>query len=82
MSEIKTGGPAFPQGIDQGASGAGFPIVEITGGLTIWDHFAGQALQGLLANRTQVTGMQTVEDVVSWVKVYADSMIKAREVKE
>lgn len=34
------GGPAFPQGIDQGASEAGFPIVEHTGGMTIRDYFA------------------------------------------
>jgi hypothetical protein len=92
MSEIKTGGPAFPQGIDQGASEAGFPIVEITGGLTVRDYFAAKALQGIIATPDErsiqgtpeeVEAMQTKwieQDAISAYK-FADAMIKAREAK-
>ena len=42
--------PAYPQGIDQGASDAGFPIVEHRGGITIRQAFVMAAMQGLCAN--------------------------------
>ena len=90
MSEIKTGGPAFPQGIDQGASEAGFPIAEITGGLTIRDYFAAKALQGLMANPNVVgfnasCGWSLVncdhDDISRFALTQAGSVIKALEAK-
>jgi hypothetical protein len=72
---IETGGPAFPQGIDQGASEAGFPIVEITGGLTIRDYFAAKALQGLLGYPHTTTD---VDDFAQTAYRHADAMIKER----
>jgi len=83
MSEIKTGGPAFPQGIDQGASEAGFPIAEITGGLTIRDYFAAKALQGLMAN-PNVVGQHSSwghDEIASFTLKQADASLKAREAK-
>lgn len=41
MTKLNDGGPAFPQVSD------GFHGIEATGGLSVRDYFAGQALIGL-----------------------------------
>ena len=72
------GGPAFPQGKDQGASDAGFPIVEITGGMTVRDVFAAAALQGLLSGDLNPYN-ETHADAALLSYRYADAMLAERE---
>ena len=81
MSDIKDGGPAFPES----ASGP-YPngeIVEGRPGMSLRDYFAGQALAGWLSSWTTNSSPLWFEaDHVSAAAYdYADAMIKAREVK-
>lgn len=65
MSEKETGGPAFPQ-----------QSVVLDKGMTLRDHFAGLALQGLLAD-TNLQG-----SAAEWaMRAYelADAMLEARK---
>jgi len=48
MTEIKTGGPAYPQ--DEMMDSAHSEIHRQHEGMTLLDYFAGQALVGLIAN--------------------------------
>lgn len=80
----KTGGPAFPQGIDEGTSAAGFPIVEHKGGLTIRDYFAGQAMVGELSSQSEHIGEyennKKSADLLAYRSfMFADAMIEARD---
>jgi len=77
MTQIKDGGPAFP--FIQWRSPDGMISVKSTDGMSLRDHFAGQALVGLLSTYST--------DEVAWEKVasrsygIADAMLAAREVK-
>ena len=85
MSEIKTGGPAFPFGVRQeniDTYGCNKPYVteENEPGMTLRDYFAAKAMQSLLARST--FGIEDDPcDVSSTAYDYADAMIKAREAK-
>jgi hypothetical protein len=71
MTTINDGGPAFPPVHD--------PETHQSG-LTLRDWFAGQALQGMLANQHQYKA----EDEAMFARdayVLADSMLKARGTK-
>ena len=67
MSEIKTGGPAFP---DYGESG-----------MTLRDYFAAKALQGWLSTYPTEMDISNVnkEFVAKHMYEMADAMLKARE---
>jgi hypothetical protein len=68
MSDTKnTGGPAFP-----------IPNVDHAfDGMTLRDHFAGLAMNGLLSDSTCDTGGW--DDFAREAYVIADAMLKARE---
>ena len=63
MSEIDSGGPAFPTSEDA----AHFP------GLTKREWFAGMALQGLLSGDPSMS----LEESTIWAYQHADAMIRA-----
>ena len=65
MSEIKTGGPAFPS----------------TGGMTMRDYFAAKALQGWLSTYPTEMDISNVnkEFVAKYMYEMADAMLKARK---
>jgi hypothetical protein len=68
---IKDGGPAFPTQIDNYANYG-------TQGMTLRDHFAGLAMQALIARATYHIEDET-RDVSEVAYKYADAMLKARE---
>lgn len=66
MSEIDTGGPAFPTAT----------LAQKTeGGMTLRDYFAAKSIQGLLAS-TKVIDIRIIADDAY---AMADSMLKARK---
>jgi hypothetical protein len=79
MSDTKnTGGPAFPTRFKMpDGTGGRYTITE--NGMTLRDHFAGLAMQGLVAGSFAL-GKGYHEDVVAQsAYTMADEMIKARE---
>lgn len=81
MNDKNTGGPAFPQ---TGATidGDGTPIPQVSG-MTLRDHFAGQALQGILASpRAPASSgaMVTNDELAVLAYRCADAMLRQREV--
>ena len=71
MSLINDGGPAFPISLhglgDNGASG-----------MTLRDHFAGLAMNGVIASCTN--GQEVTPSLAApWCYEMADAMLKARE---
>ena len=81
MSEIKTGGPAFPVVQYKQPGGTGVSVMTIVGGMTLRDYFAAKAMQSLLARSTYGTIEDDPRDLSSVAYDYADAMIKAREAK-
>lgn len=77
MSKIKDGGAAFP-GRHTGPhpTRAEEKVEYWTNGMSLRDYFAGQALQGILANQFPY------DDVPREAYKYADDMLKMREVSE
>lgn len=72
MSDIKTGGPAFPA---QTLSGSAY-------GMTLRDYFAAMALQGLLAGRpNDPEAMKAMTGKLWAISAYAaaDAMMAQRE---
>jgi hypothetical protein len=65
MSDINTGGPAFPYGIAYA-------------GMTLRDYFAAKAMQGFMANKSNPMHYHGEEDG-QWAYMIADAMLKARE---
>ena len=78
MSEIKTGGPAFPGVEYKQPGGAGVSVMTIVGGMTLRDYFAAKALQGLLSDSCFSLAK---DSLAKHAYEYADEMIKAREAK-
>lgn len=77
MSNIETGGPAFPTEVWD-AEG----IPQHTEGMTLRDYFAAKAMQGLLA--AQIHGFNdrpAKGPFASMAYEMADAMLKARENK-
>jgi hypothetical protein len=69
MSEIKTGGPAFP-----------IHWENHNEGMTLRDYFAAKAMQGNLAS--MVEGQEFDPSMgAEWAYKVADAMLKAREAK-
>ena len=67
MSEIDTGGPAFPVQLAE---------YRVNEGMTLRDYFAAKAMQGLLVDGV---GSLTNEELAGWAYDLADAMLKARE---
>lgn len=63
-----TGGPAFPV-----ASSSGSRLNE---GMSLRDHFAGQALAGVAANPS--SGCNSPSDLAHWAYQCADAMLRER----
>lgn len=83
MTKINDGGPAFPRSQKAALS----PITDVNGddiqsGMSLRDHFAGMALQGLLANPFEPVIGKAEEDIAKHFSrisyIYADAMIAAR----
>lgn len=72
MSNKKTGGPAFP--VKTPTPGYNFETVHQ--GMTLRDHFAGLAMQAMVANGGS---LGSSEGLARGAYVYADAMLKARE---
>lgn len=56
------GGPAFPHPINKHAAGFQYKVVD---GMSLLDHFAGQALAGDLASQSEHTGFYESESASS-----------------
>jgi hypothetical protein len=76
---MKDGGSAFPQ-LDWERSNTGETVSYTSGGMTLRDWFAGQALTGYLAGNTRPP-ISTAEDVVLKSWHIADLMLAKREAK-
>jgi hypothetical protein len=73
MSEIKDGGPAFPQyGFDKVAE-----RFTSQGGMTLRDYFAAKAMQGMLACDIDCSP-EAVPHIAKSAYIVADAMLKAR----
>lgn len=72
MSEIKTGGPAFPRP----HSGASQFAQE---GMTLRDYFAAKAMQNFLIDPTLDIKTTTSVDIAKLSYALADAMLKVRE---
>jgi hypothetical protein len=89
MSTKNTGGPAFPvEGrYDENGEFHGAQTGNARGwatGLTIRDHFAGLAMQGLLRMDEKIPGLSwgqydTAYDLASDAYTMADAMLKQRD---
>ena len=67
--------------LDEKEGGPAFPVPEnvcINSGMTLRDWFAGQALAGLLANRTADCEPWTYKDMASVCYLAADTMLQIR----
>ena len=74
MSNINTGGPAFPMPGMSGLPNDGFIYGQ--DGMTLRDYFAAKAMQGLLAGKLKTTNMTVI---AGECYAMADFMLKARE---
>jgi hypothetical protein len=68
----ETGGPAFPQAVYNMKGG-----YDITGGMSLRDYFAAQAMQGL-GSQLSIYSV-TVDEVAELSYRQADAMLKERE---
>ena len=72
MSEINTGGPAFPVPLNPGQSWQGMSPCD---GMTLRDYFAAKAMQSMLLT---VKREQDVDIISKAAYRMADDMLKAR----
>lgn len=80
MSEHNDGGPAFPQvNYARPADGYGASIMEIRGGMSLRDWFAGQALAGMCAD-PQLKDF--AEEFAKMSYKLADKMLANRNLEE
>jgi hypothetical protein len=76
ITQIKDGGPAFPQAIARSEDGQlGFSSDYGLGGISIRDYFAAKALCGYLSSGKT----NDRETIAAACYAYADAMLKARE---
>ena len=71
MSNINTGGPAFPQQVQVAADGTTW-----FDGMTLRDYFAAKAMQAILSNPEFGDKDTDIAGSAYWA---ADAMLKARE---
>ena len=77
MNNKETGGPAFPCRLDYNNPGAGKKDFS-SPGMTLRDHFAGLAMQGLIASNATYGGAPRIDLAAKDAYDYADAMLKAR----
>ncbi len=75
MSDIKTGGPAFPRPMAETSLGGNYE----QDGMDLRDYFAAKALNGLLAGQFRDTGILNLKELPEEAYRIADAMIAARE---
>lgn len=78
MSKIETGGPAFPAIIPfehSDEQGKDYPIFDLSG-MSLRDHFAGQALAGLVERYPNFISCNTISCIAYEI---ADAMIAERD---
>ena len=74
MSNIETGGPAFPVTLLEGQTlGDG-----TANGMTLRDYFAAKVIQGALTNDNFANGFDFSEKA-AWAYQQADAMLEARK---
>lgn len=81
MSEINTGGPAFPTKKRVLRDGYAIPDFEPTHGMTLRDYYAGKAMEALIAKSSgqdSTGGKNGVPLIAKYAYEYADAMLKAR----
>jgi len=85
MSDINTGGPAFPHTVEYKGAECGGVVPH--GGMTLRDYFAAKAMQSLIEKvvlRDQATGMpqqvvtEVQEKIARGAYAYADAMLRAQ----
>ena len=76
MSEIKTGGPAYPTPRKITSNAIVDQTIHTVGGMTLRDYFAAHALQGGLAHNRPAADMA---GWAKWAYQVADAMLAARE---
>ena len=76
MSDINTGGPAFPSSEWDGDYQRTFS----TGGMTLRDYFAVKALQGILTATLTPSTVWSQDAAAETAYNVADAMLKARTV--
>ena len=69
-----TGGPAFAQQLECNRDG-----YAVTGGMTLRDYFAAKVIQGIVSHDPTFS-QKYVDLAAKDAYVYADAMLKAREV--
>ncbi len=74
MSDINTGGPAFPVFPETGGGHA-----AAFQGMTLRDYFAARAMQALMRNRRIIFDLWEINDLAGDAYAMADAMLKARE---
>lgn len=76
MSDIDTGGPAFPTDLLDNYGHVG----GYSHGMTLRDYFAAQAMQGAISGRHPITHLQDAHELIA-VAAYAiaDAMLKVRK---
>lgn len=75
--KINDGGPAFPQTTVDHFGGT--PSVTVTGGMTLRDWFAGQALAGLAADEVLPLTADEAMELAAGAYFVADAMLAERE---
>lgn len=76
MSDIKDGGPAFPNVPD----GAGDKWQNRNAGMTLRDYFAAKAMNGVLSDpNVRLRTSEEVAELAAAVYRIADAMLRARE---
>ena len=73
MSNIETGGPAFP--CDELVDEDG---VVLSSGMKLRDYFAAKAMQAAATNQNSAEGF-TFDERAQWAYLQADAMLEARK---
>jgi hypothetical protein len=78
---MKDGGPAFPcnERVSEYRDGRYEDVIVPMGGMSLRDHFAGQALSGLLASTHPDHSAPTWEAYAACAYGHADAMLSERE---
>ena len=76
VSPKHTGGPVYPgRAHDVFSFDDDQPVMVYSSGLTVRDHFAGLAMQGMMHDVSSPIG----EVIAKWAYEVADAMLRARE---
>lgn len=76
MSEINTGGPAFPQNTLEPKKNGGEPLIVWQSGMTLRDYFAAKAMQAMVGSHWPDSNDRP--EIAERSYLMADAMLKAR----